>query len=48
LSASRPYAGFVVHKVREAIHLIEADGWRLVGQRGSHRQYRHPRKPGRV
>lgn len=30
------------------MQLIEADGWRLVGQRGSHRQYKHPRKPGRV
>ena len=35
-------------KVREVIRLIEDDGWRLVGQRGSHRQYRHPTKLGRV
>jgi len=35
-------------KVREAIKLIEADGWVMVGQRGSHRQYKHPSKPGRV
>lgn len=35
-------------KVREAITLIEADGWRLVATRGSHRQYKHPTKPGRV
>jgi len=35
-------------KVREAISLIEADGWALVATRGSHRQYRHPTKPGRV
>jgi len=35
-------------KVREVIRRIEQDGWYLVGQRGSHRQYRHPRKPGRV
>jgi predicted RNA binding protein YcfA (HicA-like mRNA interferase family) len=35
-------------KVREAIKLIEADGWFLVTTRGSHRQYKHPRKPGRV
>ncbi len=34
--------------VREAIKLIEADGWRLVTTRGSHRQFRHPTKPGRV
>lgn len=35
-------------KVREAIRLIEADGWFPVATRGSHRQYKHPTKPGRV
>ena len=35
-------------KVREAIRLIEDDGWFLVATRGSHRQYKHPTKPGRV
>ncbi|MFN0025299.1 MAG: type II toxin-antitoxin system HicA family toxin [Parvularculaceae bacterium] len=35
-------------KVREIIALIEADGWRLVATRGSHRQYKHPVKAGRV
>jgi predicted RNA binding protein YcfA (HicA-like mRNA interferase family) len=35
-------------KVRQAIQLIEADGWYLVATRGSHRQYRHPEKSGRV
>jgi predicted RNA binding protein YcfA (HicA-like mRNA interferase family) len=35
-------------KVREAIRLIEADGWRLVATRGSHRQYKHSAKAGRV
>jgi predicted RNA binding protein YcfA (HicA-like mRNA interferase family) len=35
-------------KVREAIRLIEQDGWRQIATRGSHRQYKHPRKPGRV
>ena len=35
-------------KVREAIALIEADGWFQVATRGSHRQYKHPSKPGRV
>jgi len=35
-------------KVREVIKLIEADGWFLVTTRGSHRQYKHPNKPGRV
>ena len=35
-------------KVRDAIDLVEADGWRRVRTRGSHRQYRHPSKPGTV
>ena len=35
-------------KVRDAIRLIEQDGWYLVATRGSHRQYKHPRKAGRV
>lgn len=35
-------------KVREAIKLIEDDGWQLVETKGSHRQYKHAVKPGRV
>ncbi len=35
-------------KVRDAIRLIEQDGWYHVATRGSHRQYKHPRKLGRV
>ena len=35
-------------KVREAIKLIEADGWREVRTKGSHRQFKHPTKAGRV
>jgi predicted RNA binding protein YcfA (HicA-like mRNA interferase family) len=35
-------------KVRDAIKLLEADGWRLLVTRGSHRQFKHPVKPGRV
>ncbi len=35
-------------KVREIIKLIEADGWYQVDTKGSHRQYKHPRKLGRV
>jgi predicted RNA binding protein YcfA (HicA-like mRNA interferase family) len=38
----------LIVKVREAIRLIEAYGWNLVATRGSHRQYRHPDKHGRV
>jgi predicted RNA binding protein YcfA (HicA-like mRNA interferase family) len=35
-------------KVRVVIKLLEADGWRLARQTGSHRQFRHPIKPGTV
>jgi len=35
-------------KIRDVIKLIEADGWYMVATRGSHRQYKHPTKPGRV
>lgn len=35
-------------KVWDVIRLIQDDGWRLHSQRGSHRQYKHPVKPGRV
>ena len=35
-------------KVRDVIRLIQSDGWLHVGTKGSHRQYKHPRKRGRV
>jgi predicted RNA binding protein YcfA (HicA-like mRNA interferase family) len=35
-------------KVRDVIKLIEADGWYRTTIKGSHRQYKHPSKPGRV
>ncbi|MCK4417693.1 MAG: type II toxin-antitoxin system HicA family toxin [Candidatus Latescibacteria bacterium] len=35
-------------KVREVVKMIEADGWYLAVTKGSHRQYKHPTKPGRV
>lgn len=35
-------------KVREVLELLERDGWRSVVTRGSHRQFKHPAKPGRV
>lgn len=35
-------------KVRKIIKLIETDGWYLVATKGSHRQYKHSIKPGRV
>ena len=33
---------------REVIKRIMADGWYEVGTTGSHHQFRHPTKPGRV
>nr|WP_305879784.1 MULTISPECIES: type II toxin-antitoxin system HicA family toxin [unclassified Pseudomonas] len=33
---------------REVIQLIEADGWYQVDVKGSHHQFRHPTKRGRV
>ncbi len=38
----------LILKIREAIKLIEKDGWYLVRQKGSHKQYRHSEKIGRV
>jgi predicted RNA binding protein YcfA (HicA-like mRNA interferase family) len=35
-------------KVRDVIKRIEADGWRQIATKGSHRQYTHPVKPGRT
>jgi predicted RNA binding protein YcfA (HicA-like mRNA interferase family) len=35
-------------KVREAIRIIEADGWYHTGTKESHRQFEHPGKPGKV
>jgi predicted RNA binding protein YcfA (HicA-like mRNA interferase family) len=35
-------------KVREAIRIVENDGWVQVQSTGSHRQFKHPTKVGRV
>ena len=35
-------------QVRQVLRWLHADGWRLVAMRGSHRQFTHPTKPGRV
>lgn len=35
-------------KVSEVLRLIHDDGWFLVATRGSHRQFKHSSKPGRV
>jgi predicted RNA binding protein YcfA (HicA-like mRNA interferase family) len=33
---------------RDIIAALEADGWREVGRKGSHVQFKHPTKRGRV
>ena len=35
-------------KVRDVIGRLAKDGWVQVSQKGSHRQFRHPTKPGKV
>jgi predicted RNA binding protein YcfA (HicA-like mRNA interferase family) len=37
-----------VAKVRDILKMLRRDGWALERQTGSHRQYRHPTKPGTV
>jgi predicted RNA binding protein YcfA (HicA-like mRNA interferase family) len=37
-----------VMKVKDVIRRLEEEGWFLVATRGSHRQYKHPVRPGRV
>jgi predicted RNA binding protein YcfA (HicA-like mRNA interferase family) len=35
-------------KVSEVLVILRREGWFLVATRGSHRQFKHPTKPGRV
>ena len=35
-------------KVSEILRLLQDDGWYLVATRGSHRQFKHRSKTGRV
>jgi predicted RNA binding protein YcfA (HicA-like mRNA interferase family) len=35
-------------KVSDVLRLLHEDGWWLVATRGSHRQFKHPTKPGRL
>ena len=35
-------------KVRDATRMVERAGWYHVRTRGSHRQFRHDEKPGKV
>ncbi len=38
----------LIKTVKQMIDLIETDGWYLVSQKGSHKQFKHPVKQGRV
>jgi len=35
-------------KVKEILKMLNDDGWYMVKQRGSHRQFKHPVKSGKV
>ena len=35
-------------KVSEVLRMLKDDGWVLIATRGSHRQFKHPTKAGRV
>lgn len=35
-------------KVRDIIRVLEENGWFQVAQKGSHRQFKHVSKPGKV
>ena len=35
-------------KVSDVLRMLHADGWQPVATRGSHRQFKHASKPGRV
>ena len=35
-------------KVSEVIKIIENDGWYIVRQKGSHKQFKHPVKKGLI
>jgi len=34
--------------VRDVLKMLKKDGWRLVRQKSSHRQFQHDHKPGTV
>lgn len=42
------FAMLTAMKVSEIMAMLHKEGWQLVATRGSHRQFKHPNKPGRV
>jgi predicted RNA binding protein YcfA (HicA-like mRNA interferase family) len=35
-------------QVQEILAILETDGWYIIEQHGSYRQYKHPHKKGRI
>lgn len=38
----------IVYTAKEIRRMIEADGWYLIKQEGSHAQFKHPKKSGKT
>jgi len=36
------------YTAKDLERMIQQDGWHFTKQKGSHRQYKHPSKPGKV
>ena len=36
------------YKVSEILRMLQNDGWYLLNQKDSHRQFKHPMKKGKV
>jgi predicted RNA binding protein YcfA (HicA-like mRNA interferase family) len=45
---SQGEAAIPVVKIKTVLRMLADDGWVLAATRGSHRQFEHPVKPGRV
>jgi predicted RNA binding protein YcfA (HicA-like mRNA interferase family) len=48
VSASADLGVERIVKIRDVVKMLEDDGWSVVRQRGSHRQFKHATKPGLV
>lgn len=48
LIALSSFLGPLLMKVGEILRMLNDDGWYLAATRGSHRQFKHSSKPGRV
>jgi predicted RNA binding protein YcfA (HicA-like mRNA interferase family) len=49
LNAQKEFAVATKGKVRDALRIVRKDGWVMIKSHGgSHRQFKHPEKSGRV